>query len=156
MSYETYICVQDLFLSYRSYTCLTELILVFQIFFFFEGTRRYNKSEQIRIISHTRSEQTYTDTRLIRYRTYQIQEYPLVLQDLLIYRSTRRYYRTYTETGVSVGTTELNCIQEYPYLLQSFIRDRSTHRYYRTYSDEGVPVGTTGLNQRQNLIRDRT
>ena len=53
LSYETYTCVQDLFLSYRSYTCVTKLILVFQILFFCEGTRRYDKSEQIRIISHT-------------------------------------------------------------------------------------------------------
>ena len=60
--YRTYICVQDLFLSYRSYTCVTELILVFRILFFCEGTRRYDESEQIRIISHTRSDQTYTDT----------------------------------------------------------------------------------------------
>ena len=52
-SYGTYICVRDLFLSYRSYTCVTKLILVFQILFFCEGTRRYDKSEQIRIISHT-------------------------------------------------------------------------------------------------------
>ena len=55
-------CIQDLFLSYRSYTCVTELILIFRILFFCEGTRRYDKSEQIRIIAHTRSDQTYTDT----------------------------------------------------------------------------------------------
>ena len=54
--------LQNLFLSYRSYTCVTELILVFQILLFCEGTRRYDKSEQIRIISHTRSDQTYEDT----------------------------------------------------------------------------------------------
>ena len=53
LSYGIYTCVQDLFLSYRSYTCVTKLILVFQILFFCEGTRRYDKSEQIRIISHT-------------------------------------------------------------------------------------------------------
>ena len=52
LSYGTYTCVQDLFLSYRSYTCVTKLILVFQILFFCEGTRRYDKSEHIRIISH--------------------------------------------------------------------------------------------------------
>ena len=49
-SYRIYICVQDLFLSYRSYSGVTELILVFRILFFCEGTRRYDKSEQIRII----------------------------------------------------------------------------------------------------------
>ena len=64
LSYGTYICVQDLFLSYRSYTCVTELILVFRILFFCEGTRRYDKSEQIRIIAHTRLDQTYTDTNI--------------------------------------------------------------------------------------------
>ena len=48
--YGIYICVQDLFLSYRSYSGVTELILVFRILFFCEGTRRYDKSEQITII----------------------------------------------------------------------------------------------------------
>ena len=48
--------------SYGTYTCIIELILVFKILFLYEGTRRYNKSEQIKIISHTRSDQTYTDT----------------------------------------------------------------------------------------------
>ena len=59
--YRTYTCISDLihvlqnlYLSYRSYTCVTELILVFRILFFCEGTRRYDKSEQIRIIAHTR------------------------------------------------------------------------------------------------------
>ena len=62
LSYETDICVQDLFLSYRSYTCVTELILIFWILFFSEGTLRCDKSEQIRIIAHTRSNQIYTNT----------------------------------------------------------------------------------------------
>ena len=62
LSYGTYSCVQDLLLSYRSYSGVTELILVFRILFFCEGTRRYDESEQIRIIAHTRSDQTYTDT----------------------------------------------------------------------------------------------
>ena len=53
--------LQNLFLSYGSYTCVIELILVFRILFLCEGTRRYDKSEHIRIISHTRSDQTYTD-----------------------------------------------------------------------------------------------
>ena len=87
--YETYTCVQDLFLSCRSYTCVTELILVFRILFFCEGTRRYSKSELIIIVSHTGSDQTYTNTYLVwtlvhsRYRSEQIhililriQEYP--------------------------------------------------------------------------------
>ena len=73
LSYKSYSCLtdlifelHDLLLSYRSYTCVTELILVFRILFFCEGTRRYDKSEQIRIISHTSSEQTYADTYKIR------------------------------------------------------------------------------------------
>ena len=69
MYYGTYTCISDLihvlqsiYLSYESYTCFTELILVLRILFLCEGIRRYDKSEQIRIISHTRSDQTYTDT----------------------------------------------------------------------------------------------
>ena len=69
LSYRAYTCLtdlifvlQDLFLSYRFYTRVTKLILVFQILFLSEGTHRCDKSEHIRIISHTRSDQTYTDT----------------------------------------------------------------------------------------------
>ena len=69
MYYITYTCISDLihvlqsiYLSYGSYTCFIELIIVLQILFLCEGTRRYDKSEQIRIISHTRSDQTSTDT----------------------------------------------------------------------------------------------
>ena len=47
---------------FRSYACLTEHILVLRILFMCEGTRRYDKSEHIRIISHARSDQTYADT----------------------------------------------------------------------------------------------
>ena len=54
--------LQSLFLSYESYTCVTEPILVFWISFLCEGTCRYDKSEHIRIISYTRSNQTYLDT----------------------------------------------------------------------------------------------
>ena len=62
-SYKTYtgisdiICISDLihvlqsiYLSYGSYTCVTKVILVFQILFLYEGTRKYDKSEQIRLI----------------------------------------------------------------------------------------------------------
>ena len=69
LCYRTYSCLMDLilvlqnlFLSYGSYTCVTELILVFRILFLCESSRRYDKSEQIRIISPTRSDQTYADT----------------------------------------------------------------------------------------------
>ena len=43
--------------------------------------------------------------------------------------STRRYYRTYSDAGVLVGTTGLIQIQD--------------------LSETGVPIGTTELNQRQ-------
>ena len=69
MYYRTYTCIsylihvlQSIYLSYGSYTCVTELIIVLRILFLCEGTCRYDKSEQIRIISHTRSDQTSTDT----------------------------------------------------------------------------------------------
>ena len=35
-------------------------------------------------------------------------------QELFRYRSTRRYYRTRSDTGVPVDTTELNQRQAYP------------------------------------------
>ena len=69
-----------------------------------------------------------------------MQEYPYVLQDL--YRERTYQIQDYSETGVPVGTTELNQGQE-------LIRDKSTRRYYRTKSDAGVPVGTTELKQIQ-------
>ena len=85
LCYITYSCLTDhihvlqsIYLSYGSYTCVTKLILVFRILFMCEGTRRYDKSEQIRIISHARSDQTYADTYQIwtlvhsRYRSQQI------------------------------------------------------------------------------------
>ena len=71
MYYITYTCILDLihvlqsiYWSYETYTGLTKLILVLRILFLCEGTRRYDKSEQIRIIAHTRSDQTYTDTNI--------------------------------------------------------------------------------------------
>ena len=47
---------------YGTYTCLIEHILILRILFLCEGTRRYDKSEQIIIVSHTRSDHTYADT----------------------------------------------------------------------------------------------
>ena len=71
MSYRVYTCLTDLILvlrnlllSYGSYTCFTELIIVLRILYLCEGTHRYDESEQIRIIAHTRSDQTYTDTNI--------------------------------------------------------------------------------------------
>ena len=48
--------------SYRTYTGLSEYILILRILSLCKGTRRYNKSELIIIVSHTGSDQTYTDT----------------------------------------------------------------------------------------------
>ena len=126
-SYGIYICVRDLFLPYRSYTCVTELILVFRILFFCEGTCRYDKSERIRIVSHTRSYQTYIDT-------YQIWTFVF-----------RRYRSQIHYTKVPIGTTRLILILQDLYL---FYRYKSTRRYYQTYTyftDTRVPLGTTGL-----------
>ena len=57
LSYRAYTYLTDLilalrnvYLSYGSYTYITKLILVFQILFMCEGTRRYDKSEQIKLI----------------------------------------------------------------------------------------------------------
>ena len=69
MYFRSYTCISDLihvlqsiYLSYGSHTCVTELIIVLRILLLCEGTRRYDKSEQIRIIARTRSDQTYKDT----------------------------------------------------------------------------------------------
>ena len=69
------------------------------------------------------------------------------------------YYRTFSDTGVPVGTTEQirygqNLFRYGTYQIQELIRYISTRRYYRTYSNTGVPLGTTelirsGLNQIQ-------
>ena len=54
--------LHNLYMYFRSYTCLTDYILILRILFLCEGTRRYDESEQIRIISHTRSDKNSTDT----------------------------------------------------------------------------------------------
>ena len=80
---------------------------------------------------------TYSDTRLIRYGTYQIQN--LSDTGLIRYKSTRRYYRTYSDIGLIRYRTYQ--IQEYPWVLQDLFR-------YRTYqiqdlSDTGVLIRTS-------------
>ena len=69
MYYGTYTCLtehidvfQILYFSYGSYTCVTELILILRILLLCESTRRYDKSEQIRIKLPTRLDQTYANT----------------------------------------------------------------------------------------------
>ena len=81
--------LQNLYLSYGTYTGLTEHILILRVLSFCKGTRRYNKSELIIFVSHTGSDQAYTDTYQVwtlvhsRYRSEQmhililrIREYP--------------------------------------------------------------------------------
>ena len=150
---------------FKSYTCNTELILVLRILFLCEGTRRYDESEQVRIISHTRSDQIQGHIRLLQIRTLFFRRYrsqihytevTVFTTGLILIRTSRRGYKVYSYSkliiiigllsfGTLVGVTELNQIQD------------------RTYSDSGVPVGTTELNQIQeypyvlrNLIRYRT
>ena len=87
--------LQSLFLYFRSYTCITELILVFRILFLYFGS--------------------YTC----------IAELILILQNLYLYYrygSTRRYYRNFTCTKVSVGTTELVLVLRILYLFKYFSR----------------------------------
>ena len=99
--YRTYTCISDLihvlqsiYLSYGTYTCVTELILVLRILFLCEGTCRYDKSEQIRIISPIRSDQTYT----ICY----------AYNRLMLIRISRRSYRTYSYSEIPAGITDQN------------------------------------------------
>ena len=71
MFYGTPVGVTELMLMLRSLTYsevpigtteITERILVLRNLFLCESTRRYAKSELIIIVSHTGSDQTYTDT----------------------------------------------------------------------------------------------
>ena len=111
MYYRTYTCISDLihvlqnlYLSYGTYTGLTEHIFILRILSLCEGTRRYNKSELIIIVSHTGSDQTYADT-------YQV--WTLVHSR---YRSTGTY-TYFTDTRVPLGTIGLILvlpIWEYP------------------------------------------
>ena len=131
------LALRNMYLSYGSYTCFTELILIFRISYLCEGTRRYDKSEQIIIISHTRSDQTYADT----YTGFiQIQN---ISKNKLIIGLYHNHIQSYTCSEVPVGNTGLILILQNLYL---FYRYESTHGYYKTYTyftDMRVPVGTT-------------
>ena len=94
--YRTYTCISDLIhvlqsisLSYGTYTCVTELILVLRILFLCEGTRRYDKSEQI---SPIRSDQTYTIC--------------FAYNRLMLIQISRRSYRTYSYSEIPTGITD--------------------------------------------------
>ena len=113
--YETYtgisehiLVLQNLYWSYRTYTGLTELILVY---------RTYSYLTEFRLVLRIREYSQvlpnlylFTDTRVPigttgLILTLSIREYPQVLLNLIKYKSTRRYYRTKSETGVPLGTT---------------------------------------------------
>ena len=103
--------LRNLYLSYKSYTCITKLVLVFQILVMCEGTRKYDKSAQIRLI------QIY-----VRYGHWSIAgtDHNIYIYLFYRYESTRGYYRTYTyftDTRAPLGTTGLILvlpIREYP------------------------------------------
>ena len=108
---------------YGTYTCLTEHIIILWILFLCEGTRRYDKSEQIIIVSHTRLDQTYIDTYT---RFIQIQN---ISNNKQIIGLNHNHIQSYTCSEVPVGTTGLILI------LQNLIY----------FTDTRVPMGTTEL-----------
>ena len=79
---------------YGTYTCLTEHIFILQILFLCEGTLRYDKSELIIIVSHTRSDQTYADT----YQIWTLVHNRCGSQQIHIPDSYR--FRTYSITNI--------------------------------------------------------
>ena len=146
--------LRNLYLSYGSYTGLTELMHVLQNLYWYFGSYSFAKVP-VGTMSRNRSESYHIEgqigllqiQRLFVHRyisQIHYTEITLVITGLIItlhnlylfyrYKSTRRYYQTYTyfiDARVPVGTTGLKQIQD--------------------LSDTGVPVGTTGLMQRQNL-----
>ena len=93
---------------------------------------------------------TYSYTEVLVSTT----ELILILRNVIRYRSTRRYYRTYTDAGVPIGTTEQ--IRDRTYTdagvpVGTTEQIRSELIQMRDLSDTGVPVCTTELIQRQNL-----
>ena len=90
-----------LYLFYEVYPSLPGLIRFLRILFLCEGTRRYDESEQVRIISHIRSDQIQGHIRLIQIRTLvfprfrsQIHytEVIVVTTGLILIRTSRRSY----------------------------------------------------------------
>ena len=114
-----------------------------------EGTRRYDKSEQIRIISHAWSDQTYADTYQIwtlvhsRYRSQQIH-----IPDSYKFRT---YPKTNKLSVYIIIIFRVTLARRYPLVLLDlylYYRYESTRGYYRTYTyftDTRVPMGTTEL-----------
>ena len=91
-----------LYLFYEVYPGLTGLIWFLRILFLCEGTRRYDESERVRIISHTRSDQIQGQIRLLQIRTLVFRRYrsqihytevTVVTTGLILIRTSRRSYR---------------------------------------------------------------
>ena len=99
--------LQSISLSYRSYTGITELILILRILFLYFGSYTCLTNMGIPVgttglILILQNYTYFTDTGVPIGTTgliliLLIREYPWVLQNLIRYRSTRRYYKTDTE-----------------------------------------------------------
>ena len=121
--YGTYTGITELILVllilywyYGTYTGITELILILRNLFLCEGRRRYDKSELIIIVSHTRSDWTYADTyhiwTLVRSRygsqqrhipdSYRFRTYPKQM-DLSVY---------------IIAIFKVTLVRRYPYVSQ--------------------------------------
>ena len=146
-SYGTYTCITEFILVfqilswyYSTYTCISDLIHVLQNLYLSYGSYSYAKvpvgtmSQNISGSYHIEGQIRLLQIRRLFVRRHRSQihymEITLVttglisnLQNLYLfyrYKSTRRYYRTYTyltDTGVTLGTTGLILvlpIREYP------------------------------------------
>ena len=87
--------------SYGTYTCIIKLILVFQILYLYYKTYTYFTNTGVPVGT--------TELILILL----IREYPWVLQRLIRYRSTRRYYRTYTKVHSDLYSYSLFSVLSY-------------------------------------------
>ena len=91
-----------LYLFYEVYPVLMGVIRFLRILILCEGTRRYDESEQVRIISHTRSYQIQGQIRLLQirilvFRRYRSQihykEVTVVTTGLILIRTSHRSYK---------------------------------------------------------------
>ena len=104
---ELILVLRNLYWYFGSYTCIKELIHVFKILHVYYGTYTYltdtggplGTTELILVFKDTRVPLGTTELNQIQTELNQ-------RQDLIRDKSTRRYYRDYTDTGVPKGTTE--------------------------------------------------
>ena len=135
--YRTYSCISDLirvlrnlYMYFRSYTCLTEHILFLRILYLHYGICTCLTDLIRSLLVYNRTRRYYTDSLYGSTRRYDwtytyitelilifpIREYPWVLQRLLRYRSTSRYYRTDTEVHSDLYSYSLFSVLSYVYL----------------------------------------